>query len=160
MNTAWESELASFLADLSAVQDETLAILTKKRELLAAGDFAALSSLEPRDEEIIERLQQCLDRRQSMLDRAAEEGLPAKNLRELAASLPRAQRRQLSEPLRQSTGRARLLQCQSLANWVVVQRTLLHLAQVVEIIATGGRMKPTYANDEPVHSGALMDHAV
>lgn len=160
MTSAWEAELATFLADLSAVQDETLEILTRKRELLASGDFAGLSSLGPREEVAIERLQQCLDRRQSMLDRSAQEGRPAKNLRELAASLPRAQRRQLNEPLRQSTGRARLLRSQSLANWLVVQRTLLHLSQMVEIIATGGRMKPTYAKDEPVHAGALVDHAV
>lgn len=160
MTTAWESELATFLADLSTVQDETLDILTKKRELIAAANWEGLSTLGPREELVIQRLQQCLDRRQSMLDRAAQEGLPSASLRSLAAALPRRGRTHLKDSLRQARGRARLLQHQSLTNWVVVQRTLLHLAQMVEIIATGGRMKPTYAKDEPLHAGALVDHAV
>ena len=42
--------------------------------------------------------------------------------------------------------RSRLLQHQSLTNWVLVQRSLLHLSQLIEIIATGGRPKPTYGN--------------
>jgi hypothetical protein len=57
--------------------------------------------------------------------------------------------------------RARLLQHQSLTNWVLVQRTLLHLSHVVEIIATGGRMQPTYGKGAPVSAGGiLVDQAV
>ena len=41
----------------------------------------------------------------------------------------------------------RLLQHQSLTNWVLAQKALLHVAQMLEIIATGGRLKPTYGKD-------------
>jgi hypothetical protein len=54
----------------------------------------------------------------------------------------------------------RLLHHQSLANWVLAQRTLLHIAQMLEIVATGGRLQPTY---DPANvsspGGALVDHA-
>jgi hypothetical protein len=53
----------------------------------------------------------------------------------------------------------RLLQHHSLANWVLAQRSLLHVAQMLEIIATGGRLQPTYGNGESSMSGgALVDH--
>ncbi len=55
---------------------------------------------------------------------------------------------------------SRLLQHQSLANWVFVQRTLLYLARLLEIIATGGRSEPTYGRAESTRSGgALVDQA-
>ena len=46
--------------------------------------------------------------------------------------------------IREAANRSQFLQHQSLTNWVVVQRSLLHLSQLIEIIATGGRPKPTY----------------
>jgi hypothetical protein len=52
------------------------------------------------------------------------------------------------------------LQHQSLTNWVLVQRTLLHLSQLIEIIATGGRLKPTYGKGSDHQAGgALVDRA-
>jgi hypothetical protein len=42
-----------------------------------------------------------------------------------------------------------------------VQRTMLHLSHMVEIIATGGQLKPTYGKGgATTNSGALMDQAV
>ena len=62
--------------------------------------------------------------------------------------------------MREATARMRLLQHHSLTNWVLVQRTLIHLSQMLEIIATGGRLKPTYGKDDSVNSGGfLVDQA-
>jgi hypothetical protein len=62
--------------------------------------------------------------------------------------------------MREAADRSRLLQHQSLTNWVLVQRTLLHLSQMIEIIATGGRPKPTYEKGPGSNSGgALVDRA-
>jgi flagellar biosynthesis/type III secretory pathway chaperone len=161
METAWESELAQFLTQLSAVQDESLEILTKKRELLVANDTEGLAALGTREETLIERLQACLRRREELLGRAAEEGLPADSIRSLTAALPDRQNAELAERVHQSTGQARLLQHHSLTNWVVVQRTLIHLSQMLEIIATGGKMQPTYGRGAPAEAdGALVDRAV
>jgi hypothetical protein len=159
MDTAWESDLANFLTDLSAVQDETLEILIRKRKMIATADLNGLAEIGKLEEVVIQRLQLCLQRRQELLDRAADEGLPSNSIRSLSSALPQQQRTQLTTQLQHSTNRARLLRHHSLTNWVLVQRTLLHLAQMVEIIATGGRMKPTYGKDEPVQAGVLVDHA-
>lgn len=158
MKTAWESELAEFLTDLSAVQAESLEILSKKRELLVAADTEGLSEITKREEAVIERLGACLQRRQELLGRAAEDGLPSDSIRSLSAALPTQNKGPLSAQIQQSARHAQLLRHHSLTNWVLVQRTLIHLSQMLEIIATGGRPKPTYERGKSIGStGALVD---
>jgi hypothetical protein len=160
MEPSWESELAKLLGELLVVQGELLAILVKKRELLVASDGAGLAALAPQEEKLVAGLQQCVQRRQQLLARAAEEGLPAVSIRALAKALPLTERGRWDESIRLASSRARLLRHHSLTNWVVVQRTLLHLSQMLEIIATGGRLKPTYGGGEAAQpSGALVDRA-
>lgn len=160
METSWESELAKLLNDLLAAQDELLEILTRKRELLVANDTEGLMAIGPQEEKLIGALQECMKRREELLARAGQEGLPTASIRALAQALPRAQRGQLQERVQLAGSRARLLKHHSLTNWVVIQRTLIHLSQMLEIIATGGRLQPTYGEGEPVHaSGGLVDRA-
>ena len=160
MESAWESELASFLTELSAVQDESLEILTQKRELLVAADVDGLAEVTRREQGLIERLQGCLERRAKLLERAGQEGLPSESIRSLAAALPDGEKKELTDQLNEATGRTRLLRHHSLTNWVLVQRTLIHLSQMLEIIATGGRLQPTYGEGQPAGaSGALVDRA-
>lgn len=159
--TCWESELAGFLTDLSAVQGETLQVLMRKRECLIGVDTEGLAALAAREKEVIEHLETCLQRRAQLLLKAEREGLPSDSIESLTDALPRAKRRGLGEQVGLVNGQTRLLRHHSLTNWVVVQRTLLHLSQMVEIIATGGRMRPTYSKEIPRDSGgALVDKVV
>lgn len=159
MPSSWDVELAEFLTDLSVVQSQSLEMLSKKRELLVSADVEGLAALAGQEEQIIERLQECLDRRRSLLERAAAEGLPDDSLKSLATALPGHQAGDAPERIREASARARLLQHHSLTNWVLVQRTMIHLSQMLEIIATGGRLKPTYSKEEDAHAcGALVDH--
>ncbi len=161
MQTSWESELAKFLTDLSSVQEESLEILTRKTRLLAGRDRQGLAALGQEEEQLIAKLQACLQQRQSLLDQAAAEGLPAKNIRSLAESLPKGSREKMRTQVKQAASRTRLLQHHSLTNWVLAQRTLIHLSQLLEIIATGGRMKPTYGKAESDHTtGGLVNQVV
>jgi flagellar biosynthesis/type III secretory pathway chaperone len=157
---AWETELGSLLAELSAVQSDLLEMLTEKRQILLARDLPALAAMQIREAELITRLEACQDHRLALLARAAEEGLPAKDLTTLTAALPDDQRRQLTPQLRDASARIRLLQHHSLTNWVIIQRNLIHLSQLLEIIATGGRPKPTYGKNDCARSGGtLVDRA-
>ena len=158
MDTVWESELASFLTELSAVQSESLEVLASKREALAAWDLEELASIGKREESLIEELKRCLQRREKLLEKAGREGFPSDSIRSLTAALPRENQDQLTDQLSQADGRSRLLQHNSLVNWVVVQRTLIHLSQLLEILATGGQMNPTYSKEgETARGGALVD---
>ncbi len=163
-----ESDIAELLSELSAVQGDLLTVLTQKRGMLAAGDSTALGKVAVQEQNLVTRLQSCQNRRQQLLAQAADGGLPSDSIRSLSKSLPRGGHQRLRGEFEQAQLRSRLLQHECLTNWVLVQRTLLHLSQMIEIIATGGRMQPTYGNgtaqcthpSEVVVGGALVDQAV
>jgi hypothetical protein len=96
-----------------------------------------------------------------LLFRAQSNGLPSDSIKSLSKSLAAPARKRLRGELDEARERSRILQHECLTNWVLVQRTLLHLSQMIEIIATGGRMKPTYGNgSDRQDQGALVDRAV
>lgn len=160
MNDSWESEIGGLLAELAEVQATLLAVLEEKRRLLVAGDQAALSAMSSQEQELANRLKACHERRQQLLAKACAEGLPADSVQSLTASLPAASRDRMQGNMRETANRTRLLQHQCLTNWVLVQRSLLHLSQLIEIIATGGRMQPTYGKgSDRALGGALVDQA-
>lgn len=154
-------QIAALLRELSGAQGELLSLLSRKRELVVNKDSAGLNQLHQEEKKLVQQLKQCCQQRQQLLDEAGAEGLPAGSLRQLTATLPRDQRGELQHDLQDARRQARLLQHQSLANWVLVQRSLLHLSQMMEIIATGGRMQPTYGKQsDALSGGALVDQAV
>jgi hypothetical protein len=161
LHDALEDDIAGLLGELAGVQGDLLELLSEKRSLIAAGDNAALSVFGEREQRLIDRLQACQQRRQQLLDQAAAKGLPADSIHSLARSLPADRRSRMQTEIDEARHRSRLLQHDCLTNWVLVQRTLLHLSQLIEIIATGGRMQPTYGNgSERQNNGSLVDRAV
>jgi hypothetical protein len=166
MNENYETEIAALLTELAEVQTLLLGALNEKRQLIVAGDIDALSTMSEREEKLASRLQACHERRQQLLMQAEAEGLPADSIESLSEELPESSRRNVQASIRETAGRMQLLRHHSLTNWVVVQRSLLHLSQLIEIVATGGRPKPTYdrgperRDGGARHSGgALVDRA-
>ncbi len=161
MDIHWEAELAELLGRLSAAQQQLLSLLSRKSDYLLNRDHQGLAALASEEQALCDELQACHERRQALLGQAEAAGLPSDSIQSLTAALPREQIKPLEKPLQEAVQRSRLLRHQSVAQWVVVQRTVLHLSQMLEIIATGGRSKPTYGNGSATtDSGALMDRAV
>lgn len=160
MDESYEGEIGALLADLADVQGGLLTVLGEKRALLVRGDVDALAAISSREQDLATRLQACHERRQSLLARADSEGLPSDSIQSLSDRLPNSSRRNMQASIREAANRSQLLRHQSLTNWVVVQRSLLHLSQMIEIIATGGRPKPTYDKGPGSSSGgSLVDQA-
>jgi flagellar biosynthesis/type III secretory pathway chaperone len=156
---SWESQVGDLLTEISDVQSELLRVLHEKRERLAVVDLPGLEALQPREQSLLERLDACQVRRRELLAAAAAAGRPADSLDKLADSADRSVRGKLGARVKESSARMQLLQHHSLANWVLAQRCLLHASQLLEIIATGGRLQPTYGDKESVHArGALVNH--
>jgi hypothetical protein len=161
MNDNWETDIAELLSDLASVQGALLDLLSEKLQILASGEHTALAAMAEREQQLIDRLTACHSQRQQLLSRAAAEGLPADCIRSLSSTLPAESRGRMHAEIEQAAQRGRFLQNQCLTNWVLVQRTLLHLSQMIEIIATGGRPMPTYGNGSDRNlGGALVDQAV
>lgn len=154
----WDDQLTEYLEELSQTQDQLLALLQAKRESMAKRDFEAMRELQTSEEQLHQRLLASHARREELLASAREQGLTGDSLGSLANQLPRGKREALGKQVKDASWRMRLLQHQSLTNWVVAQRTLLHLSQMIEIIATGGRLQPTYGkSDAALARGALVD---
>lgn len=158
---AWEDELVELLEDLSQIQEELLAALARKRRCMAAGDIPGMRALAPLEQELHERLQACHQQRAALLASASEQGVPSATLGDLAATMAQRGGPDHTSHIAQASQRMRLLQHQSLTNWVLAQKTLLHVAQLLEIVATGGRRQPTYGTDAlGLARGALVDQEV
>jgi hypothetical protein len=156
----WEIELAGLLTELSLAQGDLLDLLAEKRRLLVAADAQGLLALQSREQELVSRLQACHVQRGRLLERAAEQGLPFDSIRSLAAAMPQPGRKRLNQQVVAASARTRLLQHHSLTHWVLAQRSLIHLSQLLEIFATGGRQRTTYGKGpSPGGSGSLVDQA-
>ncbi|QEG34177.1 flagellar export chaperone FlgN [Bythopirellula goksoeyrii] len=157
----WEAELANLLSRLNNAQQSLFDLLSRKRELLIQRKLGELSALAPEEELLCAELQACHDRRQELLAQAASVGMPGDSIRSLAGHLPQQQAKGLQQPLDEAQRRSQLLRHHCMSQWVAVQRTMLHLSHMIEIIATGGHLKPTYGKGAaPSQSGSLMDQAV
>jgi flagellar biosynthesis/type III secretory pathway chaperone len=153
-----EGEIGTLLDDLSSIQSELLGVLAEKRDALVTADAIRLTALVPREEQLAVRLSECQQRRATLLDEAKRQHRPADSLAKLVKTAPSGKSGNLGGRVKESAARMRLLQHQSLANWVLAQRSLLHVSQLIEIIATGGRMQPTYGDKESVHArGSLVN---
>jgi hypothetical protein len=156
-STDWETQISGLLDELSNVQDELFQVLSAKRERLMKADCSGIEELQQREEQVCERLKQCHERRATLLAEAQRQGLPGDSVTELAATLDRRSRGSLGKQAKSAETNMRLLQHESLTNWVLAQRALLHVSQLIEIIATGGRMQPTYGDRDTMHRGSLVD---
>lgn len=156
--TDWDAQLGELLTELSAVQGDLLHVLAEKRQVILQGDAPSLSGLAARESDILSRLDACHRRRTSLLSQAKASGMPSGSLTELAGRVAPNQHSKTQRDLKAASQNLRKLQSESLSNWVLAQRSLLHVSQLLEIIATGGRIQPTYEKDASTHvRGNLVD---
>ena len=145
----------------AAAQRELLSLLATKRDLSVQRDHQGLAMLAQRERS---SARSCAPATPSASD-CWRRPTP----RDCRTSRSRTSRRRCPHvgpsrwAIRSSAAReqARLIRHECLTQWVAVQRTVLHLAQMLEIIATGGRAQPTYGKGRSVErGGALIDQAV
>lgn len=154
-------EIARLLDELTNLQSDLLDHLAAKHDLLARRQFDALAGLVPQESALLERLRALQDRRAVFLADARSAGAANPTLRSLVRELPSPARESFQSQIDQVARQSRLAQQQMLTQWVAIQRSLLHLTQLLEIIATGGRLRPTYGKGAPAPaSGALVDQAI
>jgi len=151
-------QIAELLSDLAQVQTELLDLLKQKQQRMLTQSPTEIDLLAVREQELSQRLQACHDRRAELLDQAKAEGLPGDSIASLAGAVEGRPRGRLSHEVKEAAARMRVLQHHSLVNWVLAQRALLHVSQLLEIIATGGRLQPTYGKGAgPMSCGNLLN---
>ncbi|MGL6225438.1 MAG: flagellar export chaperone FlgN [Thermoguttaceae bacterium] len=161
--THWETEISAFLSELSLLQEETLYLLKQKGDLLAQSKTEEIEAMKEHESQVLAKMTLLLQQREKMLQIAKAENLPHDSIESLAQriDLESPENNRLGEKCRQSVHQARLLQHQSLTNWVLTQRSLIHVAQVLEMISSRGKPRGTYnrRQNKESHSigGTLLD---
>jgi len=156
-----EQEVMEYLHTLSSVQEELLELLVAKREAISAGDIEQLNELGDRELSVQRKMADLQVHREQILAIASEAGTVCESLEDLVTSGDRAESSSLVEDVREAKQRMRSLQHETLTNWVVEQTSLLHVSRMLEIIARGGRLQPTYSKSgNALNCGTLVDREV
>jgi len=154
-----EQQTAEFLRQVSDVQAELLQVLNQKRELMIANDLEGMQQAQDSEQVLLARLQDLQDSRQELLMNAGERGLPNNSVKSLARALEDPNDRSMTRQASEAGNAMRHIQNETLTNFVLAQQTVLHLSQLLQIIATGGKIKPTYEADNASNQGGtLVDH--
>lgn len=159
--SGWRKQLADFLNATLLAQKETITLLDRKRELFAKNDMQAVGELAKDEQAAADRLKHCLAEREKLLQYATAEGLPAQSVETLAKAVVPYSDDEFFALLRSVQYQTRLLRQQNTANWVVTQRGMLHASQMLEIIATRGKLRSTYTREHQRNigttGGSLVD---
>lgn len=152
--SGWRKQLTDFLESISRSQKETIALLERKHERFKTNDLAAIAEMAKEEQAATERMKQCLTEREKLLQYAAAEGLPAQTIELLARAVVPYTDEEFFALLDTVKRQTQLLRQHNITNWVLTQRGMLHNSQMLEIIATRGRMQSTYTRQRQRHIGS------
>ena len=149
----WRNQLRKFLGETLQAQKDVAELLERKRELFMKNDLAAIGALAKEEQTAADRLKQCLAEREKLLQYAAAEGLPSQSVELLAKAVVPYSDDEFFALLRSVQYQTQLLRQHNVTNWVVTQRGMLHASQMLEIIATRGRLRSTYTREHQRNIG-------
>jgi hypothetical protein len=152
-----ESEIASLLDEMCDAQEQLLKHLDRKFDALKRRDLSLLSTLQADEQMLLDRLSHCQSQRNELVDKANQSDLAGKDLAEITQALPAEKSLDLKQKIAETRKRSGLLKHKGLTNWILAQRSLVHVTQILEIIATGGKMRPTYQKRDSASEPLSID---
>jgi hypothetical protein len=159
-------ELAREIEDLLVAIDESQAALgnayAEKRAAIRQTNGAEIHRLTMLEESLVADLQAHLRRREQILQRAGQMGLPADSLGSVVRTFDEPLRESLLAQIERTQQMADTNRRESWILWIVCKQSLRFFSDVVELIANGGRRAPVYLSRpggvaELSTGGALLD---
>ncbi|HXY33752.1 MAG TPA: hypothetical protein VEI07_05955 [Planctomycetaceae bacterium] len=160
------AELARDIEELLVEIDETQFALSgayrDKRGAIRQANGPEIARLTKIEESLVADLQAHLRRREQILQRARQRGLPGDSLASVVRTFDESIREELLTRIEQTQRTAEANRRESWILWIVCKQSLRFFSDVVELIANGGRRAPVYlANPGAVAAlstgGALLD---
>lgn len=135
--------LLAFFRELITAQDRTIDVLKRKQEMLVRPEKEKLESIGREEATVLAELERIQALRGAILNDAAGQGSKAETIQLLCEKLFPSQPewRKLLESVEHRSRRLRFL---ATTNWTMTQRSMIHLAQMLEMIETKGQGKTTY----------------
>lgn len=160
LDADWLDEVERFVDVLETTQQELLGTLRLKRRALASADVDDLARLTSAASEVAQRLKSLTTWRSKLLDEARHSGIESATLSDAlsndAALRPETLRGRL-EAVQVRFGEARR---EAWVQWIVARRAGSCYADILDIIARGGRRSPVYGDMPGGGGGVMIDAAV
>jgi hypothetical protein len=153
-------EIEELLGEIDETQNALGATYRDKRAAIREANAPEIDRLTRFEQEQISELQVHLRRREQILQRARQAGLPADSLKSLVGTLPEPFRESLLAHLDETRRTTDANRRESWILWIVCKQSLRFFSNVIELIANGGRRTPIYSarpEAELSTGGALLD---
>ncbi len=163
MTSAWLDELTRFTQVLDQSQQALLTVLRQRRQALHGATVLELERFNEAGRQSAQRLQVLGVWRQRLIADARQAGEDGATLVEILAHEVTPATEALRGRLLLLQRRFVEVQREAWIEWVVTQRSSAYYAEVLEMIAHGGRTSPVYT-DQPLapqssHGGVMLDAA-
>jgi hypothetical protein len=162
MSPAWWDEAARFVDALEATQQELLATLRLQRRAMVDADSASLERLNTTAADAARRLDQVGAWRARLLEQAAAEDAPAASLSIVLARSVSLEAERLRARLHVVQQRFGEVRREAWVQWVITHRSQSFYAEILDLIAYGGRKSPVYGDSPqtaPSKGGVMLDAA-
>jgi hypothetical protein len=154
-------DIEELLVAIDDTQEALGAAYRDKREAIREANGPEIDRLTKIEEARVAELQVHLRRREQILQRARQMGLPADSFTTLAQTFREPVRESLLAHIAQTRRVTDENRRESWILWIVCKQSLRFFSEVVELIANGGRRAPVYSSRlgmaELSTGGALLD---
>jgi len=138
-----KTDLLDFLKRLVEAQDQMLAVLREKQAILVHPAKEAIALISVAEEKALEKMQRILEQREELLTAARLQNIPGNSIEQLCGHLfPR--NIDVHKLLNESRHRTQQIGLLAYTNWTMSRKSLIHIAQILELLETRGQGKTTY----------------
>ena len=138
-----KTDIQDFLKQLIEAQNQMIAVLQKKQEILVRPEKEALALITVEEENVVEKMQHILERREELLTTARLQNVSGDSIEQLCEHFfPRnIEVHKLLTEVKHRTQQIGLL---AYTNWTMSRKSMIHLSQILELLETRGQGKTTY----------------
>jgi hypothetical protein len=142
-----KNDILDFLKRLVETQNKMLAVLQKKQKVLVQPEKNLLSAVTAEEKEAAEEMQQILQRREELLTSARLQNIAGNSIERLCEHFF-SRNFEVQRLLDETKHRTQQIRFLAYTNWTMTRKSMVHIAQILEMLETRGEGKATY-NPQP-----------
>ena len=140
-------QIEGFLSSLETLQAILKSLYRKRKDALTEGDLIGIKSCHVQEEQVTKQLQQLLEDRKIIIQSANQRQFPGITLREVAQSVfalsdfSPLEKNHLEGKIKLAEEQMAELRQESWTQWIIANRNLQYVNDVIELIANGGKKR-------------------